>query len=80
MTCSSCVSNIETKVKQLTGIHSVLVGLLAERAEIEYIPAKISEEEIVVAIKVSTILNVYLGLSQPNKNVTRGPPPHHLNC
>ncbi|XP_006902249.1 PREDICTED: copper-transporting ATPase 1-like [Elephantulus edwardii] len=39
MTCASCVSNIEQNLRREQGIYSVLVALMAGKAEIRYNPA-----------------------------------------
>jgi len=36
MSCSSCVAVIEGRVRRIPGVKQVLVGLLAEQAEVEY--------------------------------------------
>eukprot|EP00045_Choanoeca_perplexa_P018072 m.277030 g.277030 ORF g.277030 m.277030 type:complete len:1176 (-) comp17703_c0_seq2:2757-6284(-) len=36
MSCSSCVAVIEGRVRRVPGVQQVLVGLLAEQAEVEY--------------------------------------------
>ncbi|XP_006873803.1 PREDICTED: copper-transporting ATPase 1-like isoform X1 [Chrysochloris asiatica] len=41
MTCASCVANIERNLRQEEGIHSVLVALMAGKAEVRYNPAVI---------------------------------------
>ncbi|KAM6151720.1 copper-transporting ATPase 1 isoform 2-T2 [Rhynchocyon petersi] len=38
MTCASCVANIERNLRQEEGIYSVLVGLMAGKAEVRYNP------------------------------------------
>uniref|UniRef100_A0AAX7VTN1 P-type Cu(+) transporter n=1 Tax=Astatotilapia calliptera TaxID=8154 RepID=A0AAX7VTN1_ASTCA len=38
MTCASCVSNIERNLKNEPGIYSVLVALMASKAEVRYNP------------------------------------------
>ncbi|XP_067419165.1 copper-transporting ATPase 2 [Emydura macquarii macquarii] len=51
MTCTSCVSNIERNLKKKDGIVSVLVALMAGKAEIKYKPENIQPLEIVQLIQ-----------------------------
>ncbi|CAH2224967.1 copper-transporting ATPase 2, partial [Pelobates cultripes] len=46
MTCASCVSNIERNLQRKHGIISVLVALMAGKAEVRYKPDKIQPHEI----------------------------------
>uniref|UniRef100_A0A8B9SBT0 Copper-transporting ATPase 1 n=1 Tax=Apteryx owenii TaxID=8824 RepID=A0A8B9SBT0_APTOW len=39
MTCASCVANIERNLRREDGIHSILVALMAGKAEVRYNPA-----------------------------------------
>ncbi|XP_012519541.1 PREDICTED: copper-transporting ATPase 1 isoform X2 [Propithecus coquereli] len=41
MTCASCVANIERNLRREEGIHSVLVALMAGKAEVRYNPTVI---------------------------------------
>ncbi|KAG5457888.1 MAG: hypothetical protein BJ554DRAFT_1990 [Olpidium bornovanus] len=50
MSCASCVANIERKLNAVPGIKSVVVSLLAERAEVHYQPGLVSEAEIADSI------------------------------
>ncbi|KAF5401514.1 hypothetical protein PHET_04357 [Paragonimus heterotremus] len=47
MTCSSCVHLIEQNLTKLEGVHSVLVALLAMKAEVIYDPSHITADQIV---------------------------------
>ncbi|XP_066467647.1 copper-transporting ATPase 2 isoform X2 [Tiliqua scincoides] len=51
MTCASCVSNIEKNLQKEDGIVSVLVALMAGKAEIKYKPDLIQPLEITQLIK-----------------------------
>uniref|UniRef100_A0A5F9CIX9 Copper-transporting ATPase 2 n=1 Tax=Oryctolagus cuniculus TaxID=9986 RepID=A0A5F9CIX9_RABIT len=51
MTCASCVSNIERNLQKEDGILSVLVALMAGKAEIKYNPEVIQPPEIAQLIQ-----------------------------
>ncbi|KAH8554821.1 hypothetical protein BGW37DRAFT_481262 [Umbelopsis sp. PMI_123] len=51
MTCASCVNSIEKAVSNKSGIQSIKVSLLAERATVEYDPLVIDSEKIADAIR-----------------------------
>ncbi|XP_006124958.3 copper-transporting ATPase 2 isoform X2 [Pelodiscus sinensis] len=51
MTCASCVSNIERNLQKEDGIISVLVALMAGKAEIKYKPESIQPLEIAQLIQ-----------------------------
>ncbi|XP_036105652.1 copper-transporting ATPase 2 isoform X2 [Molossus molossus] len=51
MTCASCVSNIERNLQKEAGILSVLVALMAGKAEVKYNPEVIQPLEIVQFIQ-----------------------------
>nr|XP_033804067.1 LOW QUALITY PROTEIN: copper-transporting ATPase 2 [Geotrypetes seraphini] len=51
MTCASCVSNIERNLKRKEGIISVLVALMAGKAEVKYNPDSIHPLEIAQLIE-----------------------------
>lgn len=50
MNCASCVAKIEKRVMQLEGVLSCSVNFASGQARVEYIPTKISKEEIAKAI------------------------------
>uniref|UniRef100_A0A8C5MRG7 P-type Cu(+) transporter n=1 Tax=Leptobrachium leishanense TaxID=445787 RepID=A0A8C5MRG7_9ANUR len=51
MTCASCVANIERNLRREDGIYSVLVALMAGKAEVRYNPAVIQPSGIAELIK-----------------------------
>uniref|UniRef100_A0A803Y820 Copper-transporting ATPase 1 n=1 Tax=Meleagris gallopavo TaxID=9103 RepID=A0A803Y820_MELGA len=51
MTCASCVANIERNLRREDGIHSVLVALMAGKAEVRYNPAVIHPSAIAELIR-----------------------------
>uniref|UniRef100_A0A4W3K1G3 Copper-transporting ATPase 2 n=1 Tax=Callorhinchus milii TaxID=7868 RepID=A0A4W3K1G3_CALMI len=51
MTCASCVANIERNLQKEEGIHSVLVALMAGKAEVKYNPDIVQPPEIAGFIK-----------------------------
>ncbi|CAL1267350.1 unnamed protein product [Larinioides sclopetarius] len=50
MTCASCVAAIERNVIKMEGVHRVLVGLMAQKAEVKYDPAYVLPSNIAAAI------------------------------
>jgi len=51
MTCASCVNNIERNIGREEGVISILVGLMAGRADVRYLPDLISPSDIVALIE-----------------------------
>ncbi|XP_065773048.1 copper-transporting ATPase 1 isoform X2 [Muntiacus reevesi] len=51
MTCASCVANIERNLRREEGIYSVLVALMAGKAEVRYNPAVIQPPMIAELIR-----------------------------
>ncbi|XP_053229359.1 copper-transporting ATPase 1 isoform X2 [Podarcis raffonei] len=51
MTCASCVANIERNLKREDGIHSVLVALMAGKAEVRYNPSIIQPSAVAELIR-----------------------------
>ncbi|NXG32674.1 ATP7A ATPase, partial [Dromaius novaehollandiae] len=51
MTCASCVANIERNLRREDGIHSILVALMAGKAEVRYNPAIIHPSAIAELIR-----------------------------
>uniref|UniRef100_A0A8L2UQX4 P-type Cu(+) transporter n=1 Tax=Rattus norvegicus TaxID=10116 RepID=A0A8L2UQX4_RAT len=51
MTCASCVANIERNLRREEGIYSVLVALMAGKAEVRYNPAVIQPRVIAELIR-----------------------------
>ncbi|XP_061164353.1 copper-transporting ATPase 1-like [Saccostrea echinata] len=53
MTCASCVATIEKNLLKVEGIHSCLVALMAQKAEVKYDPAYLLPSQI--AAKISSL-------------------------
>ncbi|XP_059819969.1 copper-transporting ATPase 2-like isoform X2 [Hypanus sabinus] len=51
MTCASCIANIERNLQKEEGIHSILVALMAGKAEVKYNPLIIQPTAIAELIK-----------------------------
>ncbi|XP_038630459.1 copper-transporting ATPase 1 isoform X1 [Scyliorhinus canicula] len=76
MTCASCVANIERNLKQEDGIYSVLVGLMAGKAEVRYNPRIVKPPDIAELIKElgfgASVLENYDGSDGQLELVVRG--------
>jgi Cu+-exporting ATPase len=51
MTCAACVGRVERAVQKLPGVVSASVNLATEQARVEYVPAEVTPEGILAAIK-----------------------------
>ncbi|XP_028271622.1 copper-transporting ATPase 1 [Parambassis ranga] len=76
MTCASCVSNIERNLKNEPGIYSVLVALMASKAEVRYNPEVIDPVKIADCVKelgfTSSVMEDYEGSDGNLELVVRG--------
>ncbi|XP_052006082.1 copper-transporting ATPase 1-like [Xyrauchen texanus] len=76
MTCASCVANIERNLKNEHGIYSVLVALMASKAEVRYSPSIIDPQRIAECIKelgfTATVMENYDGSDGILELVIRG--------
>ncbi|KAM6924047.1 copper-transporting ATPase 1 [Xenentodon cancila] len=76
MTCASCVSNIERNLKNEPGIYSVLVALMASKAEVRFDPEVIDPLKIVDCVKelgfTASVMEDYEGSDGNLELVIRG--------
>uniref|UniRef100_A0A1A7X568 P-type Cu(+) transporter n=3 Tax=Iconisemion striatum TaxID=60296 RepID=A0A1A7X568_9TELE len=76
MTCASCVSNIERNLKNEPGIYSVLVALMASKAEVRYNPNVMDPLKIAECIKelgfTASVMEDYEGSDGNLELVVRG--------
>lgn len=76
MTCASCVANIERNLKNEPGILSVLVALMASKAEVRYIPEVTDPMKICECIKelgfTASVMENYEGPDGNLELVVRG--------
>ena len=50
MTCANCATTIERNLKRMDGMQSAAVNLAAERATVEYDPAKLSQADVLARV------------------------------
>ncbi|XP_069028032.1 copper-transporting ATPase 1 [Embiotoca jacksoni] len=76
MTCASCVSNIERNLKNEPGIYSVLVALMASKAEVRYNPEAIDPGKIAECVRelgfTASVMENYEGSDGNLELVVRG--------
>ncbi|KAA8589017.1 hypothetical protein FQN60_010362 [Etheostoma spectabile] len=76
MTCASCVANIERNLKNEHGIYSVLVALMASKAEVRYNPELIDPGKIAECVKelgfTASVMENYEGSDGNLELVVRG--------
>lgn len=76
MTCASCVANIERNLKNEPGIFSVLVALMASKAEVRYSPEVTDPMKIAECIKelgfTASVMENYEGSDGNLELVVRG--------
>ncbi|XP_043983092.1 copper-transporting ATPase 1 [Gambusia affinis] len=76
MTCASCVSNIERNLKNEAGIYSVLVALMASKAEVRYNPEVTDPLTIAECVKelgfTASVMENYEGSDGNLELVVRG--------
>ncbi|XP_023647433.2 copper-transporting ATPase 1 [Paramormyrops kingsleyae] len=76
MTCASCVVNIERNLKNEDGVYSVLVALMASKAEVRYNPRIIDAASIVECVRelgfTASVMENYDGSDGSLELVVRG--------
>ncbi|XP_059377243.1 copper-transporting ATPase 1-like isoform X2 [Carassius carassius] len=76
MTCASCVANIERNLKNKHGVHSVLVALMAGKAEVRYSASIIDPQRIAEFIRelgfTASVMEDYDGSDGTLELVVRG--------
>ncbi|CAF0725371.1 unnamed protein product [Rotaria sordida] len=66
MTCASCVDRIQRNISKIEGIHSIVVALLAQRAEVKYDP------EYLLPSQIASLINDLGFQAEVLDTVTRG--------
>ncbi|MCK5053196.1 MAG: heavy-metal-associated domain-containing protein, partial [Anaerolineales bacterium] len=51
MTCANCVAAVERNLKKLDGVKSANVNLASERANVEFDPAQVDQNDIIARIR-----------------------------
>ncbi|CAL8272128.1 unnamed protein product [Boreogadus saida] len=76
MTCASCVANIERNLKNEPGIYSVLVALMASKAEVRYNPDVTEPPDIAECVRelgfTASVMENYEGSDGSLELVVRG--------
>uniref|UniRef100_A0A672H8N9 P-type Cu(+) transporter n=1 Tax=Salarias fasciatus TaxID=181472 RepID=A0A672H8N9_SALFA len=76
MTCNSCVQSIEGVISQRKGVHSVLVALMASKAEVRFNPEVIDPVKIAECVKelgfTASVMENYEGSDGNLELVVRG--------
>lgn len=76
MTCASCVANIERNLNNETGIYSVLVALMASKAEVRYNPDLVDPLKIAECVRelgfTASVMENYEGSDGNLELVVRG--------
>ncbi|XP_070692394.1 copper-transporting ATPase 1 [Pempheris klunzingeri] len=76
MTCASCVANIERNLKNESGIYSVLVALMASKAEVRFNPELIDPGRIAECVEelgfTASVMENYEGSDGNLELVVRG--------
>ncbi|XP_071773088.2 copper-transporting ATPase 1 [Centroberyx gerrardi] len=76
MTCASCVANIERNLKNEPGIYSVLVALMASKAEVRYNPDVIDPLKVAECVRelgfTASVMEDYEGSDGNLELVVRG--------